>query len=122
VRRSLPSWLGPANLVLAACAATLAVLAARCAALLWDLRAHRAEPGETARVAVLAASLLLAALLACAALRLRPGTRTNVALAIGSAAVALYAGELALEAAATRRPGSRPPFSWASAGRERRSR
>jgi hypothetical protein len=91
MRQALP------KLVLAGAAAVPALLLVRALLVLRDLIRHDAGPAAVMPVAALAAVFALASALPLLALRLAPARRANVALAVGSAAAAAYAVELALD-------------------------
>jgi GDSL-like lipase/acylhydrolase family protein len=90
LKRSLP-----AAVVLGG-VAVLGALAIRCAVLLRQLLAHHAAAGELVRAGGVLAALVAVAAAAVAAYVARPDLRPNVALALGSAVAALYAGEVTL--------------------------
>jgi lysophospholipase L1-like esterase len=72
------------------------VLAVRCGALLRELARHQAASSELLRVGIVLAALVAAAVVPAALFVFRPALRANLALALGSAVAALYAGEVVL--------------------------
>jgi GDSL-like lipase/acylhydrolase family protein len=87
---------GLPKLVLAGAAAAPALLLFRALVLLRELWRHDAGRDALLPVAAFAAASALAAFLLLLARRLPAASRTNVALAVASAAVAAYGAELAL--------------------------
>jgi hypothetical protein len=90
MRQALP------KLVLVGAAAGPALLLGRALRLLVDLGRHDMERATVLPVAAFAAALGIAAALPLLALRLDPARRANLALAVASVTVVLYAAELAL--------------------------